>query len=142
MLLGPAPLGGYAGTLGNGHHNGLIQEIGSGVADVGAGHRHLAGLKLHLAGGVADVCNLTVGLDEVAGIHGRLELNVVVGTEQALVAVALDQQLGSHVAEQMHHMGTVHQVSAVVGVLGGHPQTDHRGVLFLFHVDSTPYSYL
>ena len=86
MLLALALLGGYAGTLGNGHHNGLIQEISSGIADVGAGHRHLAGLKLHLAGGVADVCNLTVGLDEVAGIHRRLELNVVVGTEQALVA--------------------------------------------------------
>ena len=78
--------------------------------------------------------DLTVGLDVVAGVDRRLELDVVVRAEQALIAVALDQQLGGHVAEQVNHVGAVHQVAAVVGVLGGHAQADHRGILLLFHV--------
>ena len=139
MLPAPGPLWGDAGGLRNGPPKGLLQEISSRIADVGAGDSHLAGLKLHLAGGIADVSDLTIGLDEVAGIHRRLELNVVVSAEKALVAITLNQQLGGYVAEQMHHMSAIHQVSAVVGVLCRHPQTDHRGVLLLFHVDSTPY---
>ena len=74
MLLALALLGGHAGALSNGHHNGLLQEISSRIADVGAGDSYLAGLKPHLAGGVADVSDLTIGLDEVAGIHRRLAM--------------------------------------------------------------------
>ena len=82
--------------------------------------------------------DLTVGLDEVAGVDRGLKLNVVVGTEQALVAVTLDQQLGGHIAEQVHHMRAVHQVAAIVCVLRGHAQADQRSILPLFHVNSTP----
>jgi hypothetical protein len=70
------------------------------------------------------VRNLAIGLDVIAGVHGRLKLDVVVSAEQALVAVGLNEQLGRHVAEEVDHVGSVHQVPAVVGVLGGHAQTD------------------
>ena len=52
----------------------------------------------------------------VTGQHGRAELHVGVRSEQPLVAVHPDARLGRHVAEQPEHVGTVHQVPAVVGV--------------------------
>ena len=63
---------GVTQVLGDGDHNGLSQEIGGGVADVGAGHGHLAGLELHLAGGVADVGDLTVGSMKSPAYTGAL----------------------------------------------------------------------
>ena len=135
-LLALALLGHHTGSLGHGHDDGLFQNIGGGVADVGAGGNDLAGLEAHLAGGVADVGDFPVCLDVVAGIHGGLEFDVVVGAEQALVAVQLDQQLGGHVTEQVDHVGAVHQIASIVGILRGHTDADQRGVLFFFHLES------
>ena len=86
--------------------------------------------------------DLAVCLNEITGVNGSLELNVVVRAEQALVSVTLDQQLGGHVAEQMDHVGAIHQIPAVVSVLGRHAQPDHRGILLLVHFDSTPQFYV
>ena len=111
-------------------NDGLVQLVSSGSADIGAGNDDLAGLEAHGAGGVADLLDLAIGLNVVAGVHGSLELHHVVSAEQALIAVALDEQLGGHVTEQMHHVCAVHQVSAVVSILCAHTQPQGRSDLF------------
>ena len=58
-------------------------------------------------------------------MNGSHELDFVISLEQALVAVVHDQQLGGHVAEQMHHMGAVHQSASVMSVFGTHPKPYH-----------------
>ena len=59
----------------------------------------------------------------------RDEFHHIISLEQAFVAVTENQQLGGHVSEKMEHMRSVNQVSAIMGVLGAHPHTDHRFVL-------------
>ena len=64
--------------------------------------------------------DFAVGFDIVARIHGGFEFNHVVGAEKAFVAVLFDKELGSHVAKQMDHVGSVNQIAAIVGVLCAH----------------------
>ena len=125
-------LGGDAGAGSTADHDGLSQDVGSGIVDVGTRNDDLAGLELHLTGRVADVSDLTNGLDVVTGVNGSQELDVVISAEQALIAVLDDQQLGSNVTEQVDHVGAVDQVSAVMGVLSAHAESQHR--LNSFHV--------
>ena len=120
----------HAGAGRTADHHGLSQNIAGRIVDVGTGRDDFLGDEGHLAGGVADIGDLAGSLDIIAGMNGSHELDFVISLEQALVAVVHDQQLGSHIAEQVNHVGAVHQVAAVVGVLRAHTQAKHRSDLF------------
>ena len=121
-----------AGAVRAADHDRLGQHFGRARADVGTRLDDLARFEFHAAGGVADAVDLAVRFDVVARIDRREKLDHVVRAEQTFVAVALDEKLGRNVAEQMHHVRAVNQVSAVVCILRAHAESD-QGCDF-FHV--------
>jgi len=120
-----AILGGYTGAGSTANEDFLFKHIGGAGADVGTGLDDLVGLEAHLAAGVANVGDLAISLDVVAGIDGSLEFNHVVGAEETFVAVLDDEKFGGDIAKEVQHVGTVNEVSAIVGVLGAHTNAEH-----------------
>src|SRR5712671_2623538 len=74
-----------AGAHRTAHDDRLAEEIGGGVAHVGAGRDVLAGLEAHLPAGLPRRDNLALHLHEVAGMERREELHRFVRPEQTLV---------------------------------------------------------
>jgi hypothetical protein len=60
-------------------------------------------------------------------MYGGEKLDTVVGDEQALVAVAADQQLGRDVAKQMQHSCAVNESAGVMGIVRADAQTYQAG---------------
>src|SRR5690606_11952210 len=80
----------------------------------------------HLATGAPGRDDPPPGLDVIAGPHGRQKFDVIVGPEEPLVAIVANQQLGRHVAKELQRLRAVHQVPAVVGIVGREPHADRR----------------
>ena len=78
--------------------------------------------------------DFAVSLDIVAGIDGSLELHHVIGAEQTFVTVLFDKKFGSHVTKEVDHVGSVNEISTVVGVLGAHANAKHRCNCHIFKI--------
>jgi hypothetical protein len=110
------------------HHHRRVEHVaGRRLAGNVRGADHLARLEFHRARGPPQAHDAPDRLDVVAGVHRREELDLVVGDEQALVAVAADQQLGGHVAEELEHLRAVDEIARVVGVVRAQAQADRAG---------------
>ena len=127
-----AVLRGDAGTRGTADKDALFKHFGSTGADFGKGADDLVGLKLHLAGSVADVSDFAVSLNIVAGINGSLEFDHIVSTEKAFIAILFDKEFGSHIAKEMNHVGAINEIAAIVGVFCAHANAEHRGNCHIF----------
>ena len=76
-------------------------------------------------------------LDSITDIHGRLEFDLTVATEQTLIPVHSDGDLCHNVAEQLKYPGAVNKISAVMGVLLSHSRAQRRGNCFR-HTSTSP----
>src|SRR5438045_273003 len=68
-------------------HDGLLEQIGGGVAHVGPRRNVFARLELHLAAALAGRDDLALHLDEIAGAQRGEELHRFISAEQSFVAV-------------------------------------------------------